>query len=71
MPFLSSKPPSLPPPVPIPTRDDPAVLASRKKLRFAQQRRKGRGALSIRGGRGVTTDSPLSQPTAGSSGTLG
>ena len=44
-----------PAPLPaVPTRDDPAILAAREKLRLSEQRRRGRAATNLTGGLGAT-----------------
>ena len=67
LPGFSPSKPRLPPgPAPPPQRDDPAVVAARKKLRASELRRKGRRATILTGGEGVLGTVPLAQPRAGS-----
>ena len=61
--------PRLPKPKKSPKATDPAVVDARKKE--AVRARKGRKATILTGGGGITSDAPLSQPSAGSAELLG
>lgn len=58
--------PSLPPPLPpIPTRADPAIAESKRKLRLAALRRRGRGSMVGAGsGAGELGGEQVDQPQA-------
>ena len=60
--------PSLPPPLPpLPTRADPAIAESKRKLRLSALRRRGRGAtiLAGRSGGSQLGSGQVDQPQAG------
>ncbi|KKL97159.1 hypothetical protein LCGC14_1837290 [marine sediment metagenome] len=55
--------PAAPAPLPpVPTFDDPAIEARRRKLKSAEARRRGRRSTQLTGGQGVLGDAPVVRP---------
>ncbi len=57
--------PKVPEPLPIPARDDPAIAASRERLRLSEGRRKGRRGTILAGRRpDELGEAPVTRPEA-------
>ena len=71
--IFSPKQPALPPPPPPPpTREDPAVLEAREKLRMSEKRRRGRAASVIAGkNEEALGEAPIVRPEATGAQVLG
>jgi hypothetical protein len=66
--FSSPSPPTPPaplppPPSPPPTTDDPAIADSRRKLKLAEQQRRGRAATILTSGLGDLSPTPVDRRT--------
>lgn len=61
--FSKPAPPTPLPPPRVPTRDDPAVEAARKRAQIAARNAKGRAATILTGGQGLSGDAPTNKKT--------
>lgn len=63
--FGAPKMPAPPPPPPIPTREDPAIAASKEKQRISDIARRGRASTILTGGLGDVSEAEVKRPTLG------
>ncbi len=63
--FSSPPPPQLPAPAPLPSYEDPGVVAEGEAVRLANLRRRGRAASVMTGGSGLLDNPETNAPEAG------
>lgn len=61
--FGGAKPPTPPPPAPLPVREDPAVKEAERRERLATARRRGRRATILTSGQGTTDNATITRPS--------
>ena len=61
--FSKPKPPSLPPPPPLPKFEDPEVIEARRRARIAARKRQGRGKSILTSGLGDVSEAPVARKT--------
>lgn len=57
--------PKLPPPAPVPEREDPAIAEAARRQRLAEKRRRGVRSTLLTGGLGDTADPNVRRPSLG------